>query len=235
MRILIVEDEPKMVDLLRDGLREHGHTVMTAQDGADGLALACEHDFDVIVLDLMLPKLTGWEVMRDLRNRENCASVLVLTACDAEFQVIEGLESGADDYLTKPFSFPELLARIKCLARAKKVEPGLTVTLDTLVIDTSRHVAFRAGQNLGLTRTEFAILDRLIRTPGSIVTRASLVQSVWGDESSVGRSALDSFISLLRKKVDPPGQKRLMHTVKGVGYRVQIEPDCPVQCKGEPN
>ena len=234
MRILIVEDEPKMLDLLRDGLREHGHTVMTAPDGMDGLALAQEHEFDVILLDLMLPKLSGWEVMRELNGSKNPASVLMLTACDAEPQVIEGLESGADDYLTKPFSFPELLARLNCLARAKHTEPAATLTLDTLVVDISRHMAFRAGQNLDLTRTEFALLDCLLKSSGSIVTRASLVQSVWGEDPSVGRSALDSFISLLRKKVDMPGEKRLMHTVKGVGYRVHVENSQLPYEKGEP-
>jgi len=233
MRILIVEDEPKMLNMLRDGLREHGHTVMTAQDGLDGLALAQEHEFDVIVLDLMLPKLSGWQVMRELNSSENPASVLMLTACDAEPQVIEGLESGADDYLTKPFSFPELLARLNCLARARRAEPTLTVGLDTLVLDTTRHMAFRAGENLDLTRTEFALLDCLVRSYGGIVTRASLVHSVWGDAPSVGRSALDSFISLLRKKVDTPGEKRLMHTIKGVGYRVQVEDGHSPRAKGE--
>jgi len=226
MRILIIEDEGKMLALLRDGLREHGHTVMTAQDGIDGLELAGEHEFDVIVLDLMLPRLSGWQVMRELRSREHPPSVLMLTACDAEPQVIEGLESGADDYLTKPFSFPELLARLKCLARAKRTDEARsahTVMLDTLAVDTARHVAYRAGQNLELTRTEFAILDCLIKSSGSIVTRAALVQSVWGEDPSVGRSALDSFISLLRKKVDMPGERRLMHTVKGVGYSVHAE------------
>ena len=223
MRILVVEDEPRMLDLLRDGLREHGHAVITSGDGRDGLELAERHVFDVILLDLMLPELSGWQVMRELKRRGNAASVLMLTACDSEPDVIEGLEAGADDYLTKPFSFPELLARMKCLARAKNLGSSSTLSIDTLVVDPVRHIAFRAGQNLDLTRTEFVLLDCLLRSSGQIVTRAALVHSVWGDDPSVSRSALDSFISLLRKKVDLPGEKRLMHTVKGVGYRVYDE------------
>ena len=218
MRVLVVEDEPRMLDLLRDGLREHGHTVMTSRDGRDGLELARQHPFDVILLDLMLPKLSGWQVMRELRCSENRASVLMLTACDSEPDVIRGLEAGADDYLTKPFSFLELLARINGLARAKIAVSGSTLCLDTLTLDYSRHIALRAGHNLELTRTEFALLDCLLKSAGTTVSRSALVHAVWGDDPAVGRSALDSFISLLRKKVDLPSERKLVHTAKGVGY-----------------
>jgi DNA-binding response OmpR family regulator len=223
MRILVVEDEAKMLDLLRDGLREHGHTVMTSRDGADGLELADRHPFDVILLDLMLPKLSGWLVMRELRRTKNPASVLMLTACDGEPEVIAGLEAGADDYLTKPFSFLELLARIKGLARAKAAVANSMFCVDTLVLDCSRHVASRAGQYLDLTRTEFALLQCLLKSGGTTVTRAALVQSVWGEDSAIGRSTLDSFINLLRKKVDLPPERKLVYTVKGVGYCLRIQ------------
>jgi DNA-binding response OmpR family regulator len=220
MRILVVEDEPGMLNLLRDGLREHGHTVMTAPDGMDALELAKTHAFEMIVLDLLLPKLNGWQVVRELRRTQNPASVLMLTACDAEFQIIEGLEAGADDYLTKPFSFPELLARIKSVARSKAPDRN-RLSIDTLILDCDRRQAVRGGHILDLTRTEMAVLECLLRSAEKVVPRASLIESVWGKSSTVGRSTLDSFINLLRRKVDLPSERKLVHTVKGVGYSVR--------------
>jgi DNA-binding response OmpR family regulator len=223
VRILIIEDESRMRDLLRDGLREHGHTVVTALDGLDGVALACEHPFDIILLDLMLPGMDGWQVMRELRDNRNSASVLMLTACDAETHVIAGFDAGADDYLTKPFAFRELLARIASLARARQACPAETLSVDTLVLDNVRHAAYRGEEDLGLTKTEFALLNCLVKSAGRPVTRVALLESVWGHEPAMSRSNLDSFISLLRKKVDPPSEKRLVHTVKGVGYILCVE------------
>jgi two-component system copper resistance phosphate regulon response regulator CusR/two-component system response regulator MprA len=225
VRILIIEDEARMRDLLRDGLREHDHSVVTAADGIDGLAMARDYRFDLILLDLMLPGIDGWQVMRDLRESGNSASVLMLTACDAEPQVIAGLDAGADDYLTKPFAFRELLARIASLGRARQSCPRSILAIDTLLLDHIRHAAYRGEINLGLTRTEFAILSCLVKSAGQPVTRAALLESVWGHELAMSRSNLDSFISLLRKKIDPPSEKRLVHTVKGVGYMVHVETD----------
>jgi DNA-binding response OmpR family regulator len=232
VRILIIEDEARMRDLLRDGLREHGHTVITASDGIDGLALACDHRFDIILLDLMLPGLDGWQVMRELCEKECPASVLMLTACDAEAQVIDGLNAGADDYLTKPFSFRELLARISSLGRARIASPKGPLGIDTLVLDNARHVACRGDDDLCLTRTEFALLNCLLKSVGKAVTRAALLESVWGQDPGMSRSNLDSFISLLRKKVDLPSQKRLVHTVKGVGYIIRVEKE-PLKAEAE--
>jgi DNA-binding response OmpR family regulator len=223
VRILIIEDEARMRDLLRDGLREHGHTVVTACDGLDGLSLASEHPFDIVLLDLMLPGMDGWQVMRELREGRNSASVLMLTACDAETQVIAGFDAGTDDYLTKPFAFRELLARIASLGRARHTPLKETLSVDTLVLDNVRHTAYRAEADLYLTRTEFALLSCLVKSAGQPVTRAALLESVWGHEPAMSRSNLDSFISLLRKKVDLPAEKRLVHTVKGVGYMVCVE------------
>jgi DNA-binding response OmpR family regulator len=233
MRVLVVEDEPKMLDLLRDGLREHGHSAITARDGLDGLELAQGHVFDVILLDLRMPKMNGWEVMRQLRRSENAASVLMLTACDSEREVIDGLEAGADDYLTKPFSFAELLARIKSLGRAQSAGPNDTVTVDTLAVNLLRHTATRANHALDLTRTEFALLDCLARHSGRTVSRLTLLETVWGNDSPVSRSALDSFISLLRKKVDLPAERKLVHTVKGVGYMIGIRHNETSEISGE--
>jgi len=220
MRVLVVEDEPQMLELLRDGLREHGHSVITARDGLDGLDLAQEHVFDVILLDLRMPKMDGWEVMR-------------LTACDSEGEVIDGLEAGADDYLTKPFSFPELLARIQSLGRAQAAGPSGTVTVDTLVVNLLRHTSTRASHVLDLTRTEFALLDCLTRQAGRTVSRLTLLETIWGNDSAVSRSALDSFISLLRKKVDLPSERKLVHTVKGVGYMIGIKHNETSETSGE--
>jgi two-component system copper resistance phosphate regulon response regulator CusR len=224
MRILIIEDETGMRDLLRDGLREHGHAVITAADGLDGYALADEHGFDIILLDLMLPGMDGWTVMRRLRDSRNSASVLMLTACDAEPHVIAGFDAGADDYLIKPFAFRELLARIASLGRARQTAQS-AFSIDTLALDAVQHTAFRGEVDLGLTRTEFALLSCLVKSAGQAVTRAALLESVWGHEPAMSRSNLDSFISLLRKKVDLPSEKQLVHTIKGVGYALCVESD----------
>ena len=223
MRILVIEDECRMRDLLRDGLREHGHTVLTAFDGVDGLALARDHRFDVVLLDLMLPDMDGWEVMRKIREGGSAVSVLMLTACDAEPQVIAGFEAGADDYLTKPFSFRELLARIASLGRAQQSSGNGSFSIDTLSLDHVRRTAYRGEEDLCLTRTEFALLDCLAMSAGKPVSRAALLEWVWGHDPVVSRSNLDAFISLLRKKVDLPSEKRLVHTLKGVGYVLRVD------------
>jgi len=227
MRILVVEDEDRMAELLRSGLREHGHTVMAVPDGESALGLVRDHTFDVIVLDLMLPGFSGWIVMRELRKIQSSASVLILTACDSESDVIRGLESGADDYLTKPFSFHELLARLQGLARARSNGRASVIRLDTLEIDLVEHRAYRANRKLDLTRTEFTLLMCLINQQGRVVSRAELLHLVWGGTPPSGRSALDSFISLLRKKIDLPGERKLMHTIKGTGYSLHLGTDRP--------
>jgi len=214
----VVEDEPRMRDLLRAGLREHGHTVMASPDGEDALALAQAHAFDVVLLDLMLPGISGQDVMLELRRKQNPTSVLMLTARSGELDIIEGLDSGADDYLTKPFSFHELLARLQCLDRARNTPPRQQLSLDDLTFDATGQRAYRSGRDLELTRTELQLLSCLLKHQGRVVSRAALLTMVWGANQPPGRSALDSFVSLLRKKVDLPGMPKLLHTVKGEGY-----------------
>lgn len=233
MRVLIVEDEEKMLQLLRDGLREHGHTVMTASDGQDGLELAESHQFDVVVLDILLPKLNGFEVAKCLRRVENPAAILMLTACDSEDQIVRGLESGADDYLTKPFSFRELLARIKSVTRSVPEFRSSALCVDTLTFDCSLREAFRGGKSLGLTRTELTILECLMRSAGNPVSRSDLIKAVWGEDRKVGNSTLDAFINLLRNKVDVPFERKLVHTVKGVGYGLWLNADCESVLSGK--
>ncbi|HXP67796.1 MAG TPA: response regulator transcription factor [Candidatus Dormibacteraeota bacterium] len=233
MRILVVEDEPKMLQMLRDGLREHGHTVVTAEDGLDGLRLAGAVQFEVILLDVLLPKLDGWQVLRELKRNQNPASVLVLTACDGEADVIAGLDGGAADYLTKPFSFLELLARIRSLGRSRSVGSNNEMSVDTLVFDFERHQAFRSGERLNLTRTEIAILECLLKSAGETVTRAALINAVWHENSSISRSTLDSFINLLRKKVDSPGERKLLHTITGTGFSIGMGAEREVSIEGK--
>lgn len=233
MRVLIVEDEEKMLQLLRDGLREHGHTVMTALDGQDGLALAEAHQFDVVVLDVLLPKLSGYEVASHLRRLDIQAAILMLTACDSEDQIIRGLEAGADDYLTKPFSFRELLARIKSVTRRIPGGQQTTLTIDTLVFDSFLHEASRSGTPLCLTRTELALLSCMMKSVGSPVSRSMLIDAVWGENRKIGNSTLDAFINLLRNKVDVPFEKKLIHTVKGLGYGLWLEQDRELEGAGK--
>lgn len=225
MRILVVEDEAKMLRMLRDGLREHGHTVMTACDGQDGLELAQTYKFDVVVLDVMLPKLDGYQVAGSLRESRNSAAILMLTACDGQDEIIKGLDLGADDYLTKPFAFMELLARIKSLTRRPATRGTASLSVEDLIVDCQSHQAFRGSKLLELTRTEYYLLECLIKSAGETVARRSLMESVPAQDGGMRNSTLDVFMSLLRSKVDEPYERRLIYTVRGVGYCLRARDD----------
>ncbi len=225
MRILIVEDEAEMLAMLCAGLQEHEHTVTPACTGETGLSLATTRAFDVIVLDVLLPVCNGYEVTRKLRASpvamSRHAPVLMLTACDAEDQVIQGLDLGADDYMTKPFSFLELLARIKSLQRHTRTARSSFMRVDDLVFDPEKHLVRRAGTAIDLTRTERTLLACLLRSAGTTVSRQTLMSEVWGDSNPVGSSTLDAFMNLLRNKVDTPFERKLIETTRGVGYRIR--------------
>jgi Response regulators consisting of a CheY-like receiver domain and a winged-helix DNA-binding domain len=220
MRLLIVEDEPRMVELLRKGLTEEGHTVTCATEGAEGLALARGYEFDVIILDVMMPKLSGYEVAKRLRAEKVRTPILMLTARDSVPDIVQGLDRGADDYLTKPFSFSELIARLRAVKRRALIAQEPTLRVADLSLDPASREVLRGEQPVSLTRTEYNLLERLMFRAGKVVSRRSLIESVWGFDREIEENTLDAFMHLLRNKIDPPGRSKLIHTVRGVGYTI---------------
>jgi DNA-binding response OmpR family regulator len=218
MRVLIVEDEPRMMELLRLGLYERGFTVMSAADGVAGLELATAYEFGAIVLDVGLPLMNGYEMITALRKRARNTPVLMLTARDTEDDIIQGLDLGADDYMTKPFSFLELAARLQTICRSGKRESLSTIQEGEVVVDLSRLAAKRGPHNLDLTRLEILLLVCLMRDAGRCVTRHKLTESIWGSDHPVGSSALDVLVNSLRTKIDAPFAQKLIGTMRGLGY-----------------
>ncbi len=218
MRVLIVEDEKRMADLLQAGLEEEQHTVMVAYDGQDGLELALESVCDVLVLDVMLPGLSGFEIARRLRETGNRTPILMLTARDAVTDVVKGLDIGADDYLTKPFSFEEFFARVRALARRGPISQAPQLRVADLVLNPATHEVFRSDRPINLTRKEYQLLELLMRHSGRVLSRSTILESVWGFESEVENNTLDAFIKKLRQKVDAGEVQHLIHTIRGVGY-----------------
>jgi two-component system response regulator MprA len=218
MRILIVEDDRKLARQLKNGLEEHGHSVSVASDGIEGFEAAKYSEFDVLVLDVMLPGLDGFSIVRRLRGGQSTTPILLLTARDAAEDIIAGLDAGADDYLTKPFSFKILQARLRALLRRRSVEPQTQLRIGNLVLNPATRVVSRAGAVVLLSRTEFALLEMLIRNAGRVITRTRMIEAGWGYDRDVESNTLDVFIGQLRKKIDPPGNHKLIHTVRGVGY-----------------
>jgi DNA-binding response OmpR family regulator len=220
MRILVAEDDRRMSALLLRGFAEEGHVVDAASSGSKALDAALSSEFDVVVLDVMLPDLDGFAVLRRLRAEGNRTPVLMLTARDANADVIHGLNAGADDYLTKPFSFDVLLARVRALARRGPAVQTVELTVGDLTLNPTTHTVVRGDSPLSLTRTEFSLLEYLMRRCGRVVTREALIEGVWGIERDVENNTLDAFVRLLRQKVDPTG-RGLIHTVRGVGYTMR--------------
>src|SRR5712691_7830016 len=224
MHVLIVEDERKMAELLKAGLEEENHSVGIAFDSRAGIEFATSSEFDAIVLDLMLPVLDGFEVARRLRRRQNQTPILVLTARDAIADIAKALDLGADDYLTKPFSFVELLARLRALARrGSGSRPPLMKAAD-LVLDPAAHRVFRGSYEIHLSPTEYRLLEFLMRRAGRVVSRNAILNGVWGFEQDVEENTLDVFVRLLRNKVDKGFKLKLIQTVRGIGYSVCEEP-----------
>ena len=223
MRILIVEDDRRLAHQLKKGMEEQGHSVGVAYDGIEGLEAARRGPFDVLVLDVMLPVLDGFGVVRRLRAERDTTPILLLTARDTAEDIIAGLDAGADDYLTKPFSFKILLARLRALSRRKTVEPRIQLQVADLVLDPATRTVARGGSNISLSRTEFGLLETLMRNAGRVITRTHVINSVWGFERDVESNTLDVFMRQLRAKVDPPGSVKLIYTIRGVGFTMREE------------
>jgi len=221
MRILVVEDETKMAALLKQGLEEQNHSVEVAHDGHGALELGSAYEFDVIVLDIMLPGLDGFEVAKRLRKSHKQTPILMLTARDAIPDVTRGLDVGADDYLTKPFAFPELLARIRALARRNPAMLSPKLSIADLTLDPANRRVARGQREVFLTATEYRLLEFMMRRPGRVLPRAAIIEAVWGFNESFEDNTLEAFVSSLRNKIDRGFDQKLIHTIRGVGYCVR--------------
>jgi DNA-binding response OmpR family regulator len=212
-----------MLELLRRGLTEDGHTVLCAADGDRARLNLRQQEFDVVVLDVMLPKMSGFELALQMRREKNVTPILMLTARDSVPDIVHGLELGADDYMTKPFSFDELLLRLRAVKRRASASQPPKLQVADLWLDPTTHEVSRAGEAISLTRTEYNLLERLMSNAGRVVPRDMLILSVWGRKAEIEDNTLDAFIRLLRNKVDNQGREPLIRTVRGVGYMVQRE------------
>jgi len=218
VRVLVVEDEKKVASFLERGLREEGYAVDVAHDGDDGLLKALVYEYDLLILDVMMPGRSGLEVVRELRAKERTTPVLMLTARDSERDIVLGLDAGADDYLTKPFGFDELLARTSALLRRGGAARPDQLLFDDLVLDRLKHVARRGGAPLDLTPKEFQLLEYFMLNPERVVRRTELLEKVWDLHFDPMSNVVDVHVGNLRKKVAGAGNHPLLHTVRGVGY-----------------
>jgi len=224
MRILIIEDERRLANYLKKGLTESGYVVDVATDGVDGSHLAIEGAYDLVLMDVMLPGLDGFEVLRQLREQKN-TPVLMLTARDKVEDRVRGLQAGADDYLVKPFAFSELLARVQALLRrggGRNSAEELTLRLADLEVDLASRKAYRAGQRLDLTAKEFTLLTLLLRRQGHILSRATLAEQVWDMNFDSDTNVIEVAVRRLRAKLDDPFAAKLLHTVRGMGYVLEL-------------
>jgi len=222
MRVLLVEDNEAMADAVRRGLIAEGFDVDVATDGVDGLWRAREFPYDGLLLDIMLPGVNGYEICRTLRNEGHSTPILMLTAKDGDYDIAEGLDLGADDYLTKPFSFVVLVARLRAMLRRRNPEPGMaTIHHGCLVLDTARRTCEFAGDDVSLTPREYSLLEALARRPGEPITRSELLDQVWGADHVGDSNVVDVYVGYLRRKLrsgDHSGNP--IETVRGIGYRM---------------
>jgi DNA-binding response OmpR family regulator len=218
MKLLLVEDDVKLADVLRQGLKEHGFSVEVCRDGGTGLEHALASEYDAILLDVMLPRRSGFDLLRELRARGSRAPVLVLTARSAVEDRVQGLNLGADDYLPKPFDFRELLARLRAITRRPAVEPQTILRAADLELDPARHEVKRRGKRIELTAKEFTLLEYLLRKKGLVATRAMILSHVWDMEYDGGSNLVEVYINYLRRKVDHDFEPKLIHTLRGSGY-----------------
>jgi len=222
MKILIVEDEQKTGDYLKQGLSEAGFVADLARDGVDGLHLALTDDYDLVVLDVMLPRLDGWQVLREIRHQGKHLPVLFLTARDQVEDRVKGLESGADDYLVKPFAFSELLARVRALLRRGGTSEPKLLQVANLELDLLRRRATRAGKCIDLTAKEFALLELLLRHQGEVLPRSLIASQVWDMNFDSDTNVIEVAVRRLRAKIDDDFEPKLIRTVRGMGYVLEI-------------
>lgn len=223
MRLLVIEDEQKVANFIRQGLEEEGYAVDHAADGASGLRIALEGLHDVIVLDVMLPKLDGLSVLQQLRQANVATPVLLLTVRATIEDKVLGLDAGADDYLTKPFAFEEFVARVRALLRRRAETAPPVLQVADLALDPARRVVSRAGRKIDLTPREFALLDYFMRNPDRVLTRTMIANRVWDYSFDAATNVIDVYVNYLRRKIDTGHDSKLLHTVRGVGY-VMKEP-----------
>lgn len=221
MRILVVEDEMKMAQLLRKGLEEEGYAVDHSPSGGEAVWFGNENDYDAAVLDVMLPDADGFEVCRQWRDAGLTFPVLMLTARDAVGDKVKGLDAGADDYLTKPFSFEELLARLRALLRRGEVRPSAELVVGDLVLNPAKHQVTRRGREIELTAKEFALLEYLMLNAGKVLSRTLLIEHVWDFAYEGDSNVVDVYIRYLREKIDRPFGADSIETIRGVGYRLR--------------
>jgi DNA-binding response OmpR family regulator len=225
MRVLVIEDDRRMASLLAQALKEDGGHVTVCHDGVEGLSTALGPEFDVIVLDLMLPRMDGFQVTQRLRQRGRQTPVLMLTARDARADVVKGLDMGADDYVTKPFALDVLLARVRAAARRGPVSQPVTLRAGRISLNTANREVRVDEQTVNLTKTEFAILEVLLKRRDRVVTREALLSEVWGYSSDIESNTLDAFMKLLRSKIEAHSTSRLIQTVRGIGYILRTAAD----------
>ncbi|MEZ6235723.1 MAG: response regulator transcription factor [Phycisphaerales bacterium] len=222
MRVLVIEDNPKMAGGIQKGLRENGYAVDVCHTGYEGEDLAAAGEYDAVILDLMLPDRDGVEVCRNLRRRSFKSPILMLTALSGTDDKVGGLDAGADDYMTKPFEFEELLARLRALLRRGEATEGRTLKCDDLTLDLYTRVAERGEVKVELSNKEFALLEYLMRNPNRVLSRIQIGERVWDMNFEPGSNVIDVYVSSLRKKIDRGFERELIHTIKGAGYRFGV-------------
>ena len=221
MRVLLIEDDVTITRLLKEGLEDESYAVDVVNDGSEGYRTAAADDYDVIILDIMLPEMNGYEVCRALRNDGNKTPILMLTARDAERDIVEGLDTGADDYLAKPFSFDVLLARIRALLRRPNEKLEEILQVGDLKLDPSSKKVTRASQEISLTAKEYGVLEYLMRNKGKVLSKEQIISHVWDFDADVLPNNVELFIMFLRRKIDKPFKSKLIHTVSGFGYKLE--------------
>lgn len=224
MGILLVEDEPNVVSVIKRGLAEYGFEVSVAANGVTGLQMALDNDFDLVILDVMLPVMDGIQVCKLIREHKQAIPIIMLTALDSTENIVSGLDSGADDYLVKPFKIAELAARLRTLMRRKNGDvpyKNNTYTINDLELNAESKIAYRKGEPLKLTATEFRLLEYFVKNQNKVLSRIQILENVWDIDFNMGTNVVDVYINYLRKKLEKNGAAKLIHTVFGMGYMMK--------------